>query len=258
MASTFQTESSASAELLTCILEGNPWPDYLLRRALIEDEGRQLFSVVIERLGDLFEPALCDEYASLFTRVVELLRPEWKGSDLLSRYERVRRIRRCEHTNVRDVFVLSRVTLGADVAVTSVILDALQRRFPDANIHFTGPRKNFELFAGNRRIAHAPYPYPRAGSLAERLEKWEPINAPDSIVVDPDSRLTQLGILPFCSEEDYFFFESRAWQADSDLALPQLASAWCNEVFGEAGRAMAVPAKYARNPGRCCREPGSW
>ena len=50
MASTFQTESAASAELLTCILEGNPWPDYLLRRALIEDEGRQLFSVVIERL----------------------------------------------------------------------------------------------------------------------------------------------------------------------------------------------------------------
>jgi hypothetical protein len=28
------------------------------------------------------------------------------------------------------VFVLSRVTLGADVAVTSVLLDAAKRRFP--------------------------------------------------------------------------------------------------------------------------------
>ena len=248
MASTFQTESSASAELLTCILEGNPWPDYLLRRALIEDEGRQLFSVVIERLGDLFEPALCDEYARLFTRVVELLRPEWKASDLLSRYERVRRIRRCQHSDVRNVFVLSRVTLGADVAVTSVILDALQRRFPDAKIHLTGPRKNFELFAGNSRIAHAVYPYPRAGSLAERLEKWEQITAPDSIVVDPDSRLTQLGILPVCPEDEYFFFESRAFRANSDLALPQLTSEWCEEVFGESGRPWLCPVTTTATP----------
>ena len=129
MASTFPTESASSA-LLDCVLEDNPWPDYLLRRALLEDDGRLLFSVVIERMGDLFEPRLCDTYARLFARVIELLRPEMKAIDLLNRYERVRQIRPCSHRNVQNVFVLSRVTLGADIAITSVILDALKRRFP--------------------------------------------------------------------------------------------------------------------------------
>ena len=34
------------------------WPDALLDRAIAEDEGRALLSVVVERLGDLFEPRL--------------------------------------------------------------------------------------------------------------------------------------------------------------------------------------------------------
>ena len=40
-----------------------------------------------------------------------------------------------------------------------------------------------------------------------------------SIVIDPDSRLTQLGLLPICPEEDYYFFESRSYGADGDDAL---------------------------------------
>ena len=237
MASTFPIES-ASSELLACILEGAPWPDYLLRRALIENDGRLLFSVVIERLGDLFEPALCDAYSHLFTRVVELLRPEWKAVDLLNRYERIRQIRPCKRTSVQNIFVLSRVTLGADVAVTSVLMDALIKKFPDVPLHFVGPRKNYELFAANPRIHHQPFAYPRTGSLAERLAQWVEFAAPDSIVVDPDSRLTQLGILPVCPEEDYFFFESRSCGGHTDDALPVLASRWAREVFGVGGSAF--------------------
>ncbi len=241
MASTCHTEQSASAELLACILGGTPWSDYLLRRALVEDEGRLLFSIVIERLGDLFEPALCDEYARLFSRVVELLRPEWKALDLLGRYERVRKVRPCKHTDVRTVFVLSRVTLGADVAVTSVLMDAAKRRFPEASIRFVGPRKNYELFAEDPRVLHMPFTYPRSGSLVDRLSRWGEFSAPDSIVVDPDSRLTQLGILPVCDEKDYFFFESRAYMASSGEPLPKLASRWAWEVFNEPGRACLTP-----------------
>jgi len=241
LASTCHIEQSASAELLACILEGAPWPDYLLRRALIEDEGRMLFSVVIERLGDLFEPALCDEYARLFSRVVELLRPEWKALDLVGRYERVRKVRPCKHKDVKTVFVLSRVTLGADVAVTSVIMDSVKRRFPQSSIRFVGPRKNFELFAEDPRILHMPFSYPRSGSLVDRLKQWGEFFAPDSIVVDPDSRLTQLGILPVCDEKDYFFFESRCYYSSSNEPLPKLASRWAWEVFNEPGRAWIAP-----------------
>ena len=64
------------------------------------------------------------------------------------------------------IFVLSRVTLGADVAVTSVLLDAAKRRFPHAEIVFVGPRKNYELFAADPRIHHAAGRLPRAAACA--------------------------------------------------------------------------------------------
>ena len=102
------------------------------------------------------------------------------------------------------MFVLSRVTLGADVAVTSVLLAAAKQRFPHAEIVFVGPRKNYELFAGDPRLRHAPVDY-RRGSLRERLAVWDELQAllaaPDALVIDPDSRLTQLGLLPVCPEE---------------------------------------------------------
>jgi hypothetical protein len=200
-----------------------------------------LFSVVIERLGDLFERRFCDEYARLFARVVELLRPDWKAADLLARYERVREVRPCRKRLVRTIFLLSRVTLGADVAVTSVIADALRRRFPEAHIHLVGPRKNWDLFETERHLAHMPFPYPRSGSLIERLSQWGQFTGVDSIVVDPDSRLTQLGILPVCEEDDYFFFESRSYGGDSNEPLPILASRWASEVFGVPGSAWIAP-----------------
>lgn len=240
MASTCPTES-ASLELLNCILAGEPWSDALLRRALVEDDGRSLFSVVVERLADLFEPRLCDEYARLFARVVELLKPDIRAVDLMTRYERVREVRPCRRRTVRKIFVLSRVTLGADVAVTSVIMDALRRRFPEAQIYLAGPRRNWELFENKGGISHLPAPYPRSGSLVERLNQWGQFTAPDSIVVDPDSRLTQLGILPVCDEEDYCFFESRSFGGDGNEPLPILASRWTAEVFETGGRPWIAP-----------------
>ena len=52
------------------------------------------------------------------------------------------------------------------------------------------------------------------------------------MVIDPDSRLTQLGLLPVCTEERYHLFESRAYGGEGDAALPQLAAAWAAETFG--------------------------
>src|SRR5262249_56341332 len=72
----------------------------------------------------------------------------------------------------------------------------------------------WELFEADARIEHLPIAYPRGGSLRERLDAWralrQALSQPQSIVIDPDSRLTQLGLAPVCAEQDYYFFESRA------------------------------------------------
>jgi ADP-heptose:LPS heptosyltransferase len=53
----------------------------------------------------------------------------------------------------------------------------------------------------------------------------------DTIVIDPDSRLSQLGLLPVCGEERYFFFESRAFGGARSATLAQLTREWVSAVF---------------------------
>jgi hypothetical protein len=68
------------------------------------------------------------------------------------------------------------------------------------------------------------------------------LSQPDSIVIDPDSRLTQLGLLPVCAEENYYFFESRAYGGDGDQSLGALTRQWVAETFGvEDARAYIAP-----------------
>jgi ADP-heptose:LPS heptosyltransferase len=228
MASTVCNERAA--RLLDYCLRGEAWPPELLR-ALADDEcSDALFRVVAEGLADRFEPALCDTYAWLFAEAIA----PGESAGLLERYRRVR-VPRPITGEPRTIFVLSRVTLGADVAVTSVILDAAKRRFPEAAIYLAGPRKNWELFAADPRILHQPVNY-RRGTLRERLaagpELRAALRAPDSIVIDPDSRLTQLGLVPVCPDERYYFFESRAYGGNGGDSLPVLTRRWAEETFG--------------------------
>ena len=51
-------------------------------------------------------------------------------------------------------------------------------------------------------------------------------------MIDPDSRYTQLGLVPVCPEENYYFFESRAYGGTSDRSLPELTAAWARETLG--------------------------
>lgn len=233
-------------EILDACLKDGTWParalDALIERALDEDDEfvaraatRALFGIVIERLGDLFEPSLCEVYVRLFSHVISRALPEYKASDLLLRYRNIRQIRRFRGGEVRRVFVLSRVTLGADVAVTSVALAAAKRRFPDAEIYLIGPEKNAEMFAADPRIAPIAVMYARSGLLRERLlaaaELQVAVDELSSIVIDPDSRLTQLGLIPIGDDSRYFFFESRAFGGQSDASLSELMTEWLDEVF---------------------------
>ncbi len=253
--------SELAREVIDSCLSYGTWPtrslDALIERALDEQDQfvaraatRALFQVVIEPLGDLFEPSLCEMYAKLFAHVISQALPEYDAGDLLLRYRRVRQMRRFPGGEVRRVFVLSRVTLGADVAVTSLALAAAKQRFPDAEISLVGPAKNAELFAADPRISPVALKYGRASLLRERLlaaaELQVAVEEPGAIVIDPDSRLTQLGLLPICDDARYFFFESRSFGGETDETLSQLTSQWLAEVFSiDPPRPFVAPIPQA-------------
>ena len=203
------------------------------------------FRDFVEPLADRFEPALCDEYVRVFAPLIEAACPDLRG--LAERYQRIRHARPITERPGR-VFVLSRVTIGADVAITSVILDAAKKRWREAEIVFVGPAKNYELFAADARIAHRPVHYPRAGALEERLAVRSSLtfDDPDSIVIDPDSRLTQLGLIPVCPDGRYYFFESRAWGGDSTDSLVGLTKRWAAEIVGVADARAFIATPPAR------------
>ena len=220
-----------------------------------------LFPSIIEPLADAFEPAACRVYASLFAQVIDFCRtlPEGKPldlalrkfgldgeQDLLERVARIARIRpfASREDDIRKILVLSRVTLGADVAVTSVILDKVKRRFPGAEIVFLATDGARELFGGDPRITVHPLNYLRGGTLLGRLLSWldlvervaretHRLRPDESLVIDPDSRLTQLGLLPLVQDDAlYYFFESRSFQSPGVESLGQLTGRWLTRVFG--------------------------
>jgi hypothetical protein len=214
---------SSCGELLDLCLRGHPWTTDLLDRAIAEDQGRALFSVVVERLGDLFEPHLCDVYNRLFTEVIARVCPE------LTPRTRCVAGRAGPWPAANRVYVLSRITLGADVAVTSVLLDAAKRRYPSAEIVFAGPRKNYELFEAEPRIVHREIAYARGASLHDRLQASAALWFDDGLVLDPDSRLTQLGLIRVCPDDRYRLFESRSSGGDGSDRLPDLAARWAED-----------------------------
>ena len=143
------------------------------------------------------------------------------------------------------IVVLSRVTLGADVAITSRIIARLEHEFPAAEVVLVGGRKVTELFGGDARLTFKEIGYQRAGATLERLLSWIGVldavrevtggrQPAECLIVDPDSRLTQLGLLPLARQDDgYLFFPSREYGGASDESLGQLTARWLDEVFGE-------------------------
>jgi ADP-heptose:LPS heptosyltransferase len=223
-----------------------------------------LFPLLIEHLGDAFTPGACAAYDRLFAQVIQHCRKLPQGAvldhqlrrfglfteaDLLARAAHVRQGKRFDRAQARRIskaFVLSRVTLGADVAVTSVALAAMKATFPAAEIRLVANAKALELFAGDPRIQLCAVEYPRGGGLIERLASWhrtvgslqqhlQGLSPDEYVIVDPDSRLTQLGLLPLVADErPYFFFESRRYGAVSVHKIGALTSHWLQDVFGHS------------------------
>jgi hypothetical protein len=74
--------------------------------------------------------------------------------------------------------------------------------------------------------------------LQDRLRASANLWLDDGIVIDPDSRLSQLGLISVCDQHNYFHFPSRAYGGEGNEPLAKLAARWAHQVFGVEG---AIP-----------------
>lgn len=257
------------SEAITLLCEMASQTDEALARA----GSSGLFSRLIERLNDAFEPEYCALYDRVFAQVIEFCRkrnPEFDEclrrfdlrdeADLLARKTRLTsgQPATTDWQRVRKMILLSRVTLGADVAVTSVMMAAVREFLPQAELVLLGSGKLQQLFGGDPRVRIHEVAYERGGSLISRLSAWpavvsaieqerEGYDGAEVCIIDPDSRLTQLGMLPVVdSDAGYFFFESRSYRQPGLNRLSVLTEHWINRLFGTEKRAfpyVAVPQK---------------
>lgn len=236
--------NTSAKQLAELLIAGEPEPaglvDRVIEEALASNAGSTaLFRDLVEPLADAFEFRLVNAYVHIFSRVIAAALPDedFDAGALIERFMRIRKPRKFvgNPESVENVFVLSRVTIGADIAITSRILRAAFVHFPNARIHFVGPRKNFEIFEPEIGIDLIELPYKRTGTLTERLSVYPVLRAAlsvkDALIIDPDSRLSQLGLLPLGEEENYFFFESRSWWGDEDMPLGEMTERWLEQTF---------------------------
>jgi ADP-heptose:LPS heptosyltransferase len=200
-------------------------------RAFGEERPAAFFRDVVEALADSFHPP----NVAVYERVMSA----WGLSPVATATE--------VPAQVDLVYVLSRVTLGADIKITSMILDAMKLRFPDARIVFVGNRKSAELFQFDARVEHFEAQYPRTGPVSARIAWGHELRArlegARRIVVDPDSRMTQLGLVSVCERENYFHFPSRSYDCFDNLT--DLTNRWLTETFGVTGDAYVAPQTVA-------------
>ena len=237
---------------------------------------KALFSELVEEWADRFEPSLCATYAAFMSEVLyapgspvaAVLATLGYGEpeELRDRYLRMASAGSeagLDRRRVKKVAVLSRITLGADVAVTRPLLLAAARAFPAAEIEFIGPKKNAELIMAGHPIRHRETSYGRTAVLVDRLLAWNQLREsvqgsitglqPDEyLIVDPDSRMTQLGLLPVAPDRSYHFFESRSAGGGGTCTLGALALRWCGRTWGvDAADAGKLPPQVP--PASCKR-----
>ncbi|MFQ5753021.1 MAG: hypothetical protein ACE5HI_13600, partial [bacterium] len=237
------------------------------------------FRSIVEPLNDSFNAADRDVYYEIFSYLIQLIRemPEAEHIDetlktfgLFTQQDLLARIRNLiipdkagsiQRHKVKKVFILSRVTIGADVAITSIIIERSKRLFPKAQILFLANRKNYELFGGDENIRILSLDYKRVGGLISRLESWlealeniksetKDIAPGEFAIIDTNSRITQLGLLPLVDDDiGYYLFEPLAHADEERRKLGEDVNEWLNKVFGGTVEditypTLSIPARY--------------
>jgi hypothetical protein len=220
-----------------------------------------LFEIIVEKLCDDYEEMPVEIYSRVMSQVISYCRNVPEGATLDRRltnfgiftfddlYNRANLVHSGKYTYSTDkppekIILLSRVTIGADVAILSVMIQQFVNIFPDAEIVIIGNAKLEGVFGGNPRIQIRRLSYARGGGLFERFSSWyaaldiieremPPETEQNILLIDPDSRISQLGVLPFTHSDNYFFFNSRRCDSSSkNVCMAELANRWINDVFG--------------------------
>ena len=223
-----------------------------------------LFEIIVEKLCDDYEEMPVEIYSRLMSQVISYCRNVSAGKALderltdfgISSYEDIHGRSNFIHSREytydiekppEKIILLSRVTIGADVAILSVIVQRLAKIFPRAEIVIIGSDKLTGIFGGNADIRIHPLNYARRGGLFERFSSWHatsdilademPLDSEENILlIDPDSRISQLGILPLTHHDNYLFFNSRKCALSAKNArMAELANRWTDTVFGVSG-----------------------
>jgi ADP-heptose:LPS heptosyltransferase len=259
---------ASSPAAVDTVLSDRAHPAYALAEDLADaadhaDEAQRgaglgaLFGGLVEPLNDAFSLSGRQAYARLFTAVTwragsrnAALREQLARqgitdeAGLYARYAQVRRADAPVPGTVRRICVLSRVTIGADILLTSVAIQRLAQRWPQAEIVLLGDGKLAPLLGGGTpggtggtlpaiRVRHLAYS--RRGGLGERLAAWLAVRAaidderPD-LVVSPDSRLDQLGILPSADAGRHILWENT--QDGPARSLADTCDAWFARRLG--------------------------
>ncbi len=226
--------------------------------SLAEDATQSLYGKIILPLCDDFTSSSVDIANQVLISMIQAFCHTSQGQEarqilndfhldtpesFLSRYKdltRPRGLSEEDREQIKKVFILSRVTLGADIAITSLILSQCKDSLPNAKIHLVGPDHLRHLFH-DESVKHLLFPYDRDWSLLEKMAAWPKLFklisketkslAPKEILLfDPDTRLSQLGLLPLAPTSSTFYFCSRKDQTDT-LSLPEITNSWLKEIF---------------------------
>ena len=223
-----------------------------------------IFEKIIERLCDSFSTAAVHTCNRVLARLLQFVRQEKGGErlhaklealgfagekDILDRFARISGptpIPEETRRELQRIIVLSRVTAGADIAITSVIIHRIARTFPTADIAVIGPSHLGGMFADVPNLQVVPFIYRNDGSLVDKLTSWpqihdivnELVHGMDKhqcLLFDPDTRLSQLGLLPLLPEESTCYFPSRMEPEErfGDKDLSFLTNQWLNVLLGE-------------------------
>ncbi len=223
-----------------------------------------LFEIIVEELCDDYEEMPVEIYSRVMSQVITYCRNIPAGTTLdnrltdfgISSFEELNHRSNFVHSrqykyNIdkppEKIIILSRVTIGADVAILSVIIQRLTKIFPQTEIVIIGSNKLTGIFGGNLGIRIHPLNYARRGGLFERFSSWHatseilademPLDSEENILlIDPDSRISQLGVLPLTHHDNYLFFNSRKCaSSEKNTRMAELANRWIDTVFGTSG-----------------------
>lgn len=209
-----------------------------------------LFGGLVEPLNDGFTPAGRAAYARFFGRIVWRVATRTPAlltalvasgitteAALLARHARIRAGTTTLPAAVQRIVVLSRVTIGADILLSSVVLQRLHQRYPQAELVLLGDGKLQGLFAGLPKVRIRPISYARRGPLRERLASWQNVvtavaEERADLVVAPDSRLDQLGLLPVGDDTRYLLWENLQGEGAPPQSLALLLDGWLARTLG--------------------------